>query len=299
LISSKYAEFLGKLINKEGVNPSMKVKILNGSSQIIDALAFYGWNGWKFLTTNQKFQALDIFLPEHLGGKGWRIPGQSYSRFLSSVNLEKIRDLTVRKELQEFYGISVDPRSVSLAAELRSEYYSRNSLPLSLSEWELVDKEVKFLNESNDIPATESLISDKSVSEDLESSNSFSAILDTMVRLENLTNRRLFSVDGSVDRGNSATSILNQNGYVNNSEKKPSFQSDYLGVSHVENTQKTFPRKGIFSRSFRDEALNFNSDDYLEEFILRKQIAEQSREKEVGKGPSTEQPWKAEGPTNG
>ena len=291
LISSKYAEFLGKLITKEGVNPSMKVKILEGSSQIIDALAFYGWNGWKHLTKSQRFQALDIFLPEHLGGKGWRIPGQSYTRFLSSVNLEKIRDLTVRKELQDFYGISVDPRSVSLAAELRSEYYSRNSLPLSLSEWGLnSDVEVKFLNESKDIPVFESEVPVR-VPEDIVTSNTFSSVLDTMVRLENLTNQRLFTVDGRVNSSNPATLILNQNGYINNSEKKPSFQSDHLGVSNEKFRQNHFPRKGFFSPSFRKEAIDVASDGYLEEFILRKQAeAKRKSQEEIGKGPSTEEP---------
>jgi hypothetical protein len=291
LISSKYAEFLGKLITKEGVNPSMKVKILDNSSQIIDALAFYGWNGWKHLTRRQRIQALDIFLPEHLGGKGWRIPGQSYTRFLSSVNLEKIRDVTVRKELQDFYGISVDPRSVSLAAELRSEYYSRNSLPLSLSEWDMNgDVEVKFLNESTDIPVAESQAPVREP-EDLEPSNTFSSILDTMVRLENLTNRRLFTVDGRVDRGNPATQVLNTNGYINNSEKKPSFQSEPLGVLNEKFKQQSHPRKGFFSPAFRKEAVNIRDNESLEEYILRRQSEiNEKAQREVGHGPSTEQP---------
>ena len=251
LISSKYAEFLGKLMTEEGVNPSIKVKILSGHSQIIDALAFYGWNGWKHLSTREKLLAMDVFLPTHLGGLGWRIPGQSYKRFLSLFNQEKIRDRTVRKEIREFFGNPEEPHSSSNMLTLRSEYYSRNSLALSLSEWELVDDSVKAINESTDIPVRES--TEVKTTAGLRSRNSFTELIDTMVRLENLTNKHLFTLDGKVNRCNPATSILSEQGYIKHSEKEPRSQSDLIKEFSYEQN-KTKPSKGIISRDFQSEA---------------------------------------------
>nr|UJQ92589.1 MAG: putative RNA-dependent RNA polymerase [Mitoviridae sp.] len=292
LISSKYAEFLGKLITSEGVNPSMKVKILSGHSQIIDALAFYGWNGWKHLSTKQKFLAMDVFLPEHLGGLGWRIPGQSYKRFLSSVNLEKIRDRTVRKEVREIFGTPEEPHSLQKLAELRSEYYSRNSLPISLSEWERVDDGVKAINESKDIPISESTGAE--ASEGLKSINSFSYLIDTIVRLENHTSKRLFTEDGRVNYSNPATAILNKLGYVNTSEKERSSQSDSLKEFNYEQ-RKSKPSSGIFSRDFQQEAIDQWKNEQrakLRERIqaIRKEEAGSSEEQETKVQPKRPKP---------
>lgn len=267
LISSKYAEFLGKLMTKEGVNPSIKVKILSGHSQIIDALAFYGWNGWKHLSTKEKFLAMDAFLPEHLGGLGWRLPGQSYARYLSLTNQEKVRDRTVRKEIREFFGNPEEPHSLSYIGELRSEYYSRNSIQLSLSEWERCDVDVKAINESTDIPIRES--TEAQATAGLKSANSFTELIDTMVRLENATSKRLFTEDGKVDRSNPATSILSNYGYITNSEKEHSSQSDSLKEFSYEQT-KTKPSSGIFSNDFRKEVTAFKIPD-------RDQISERIR----------------------
>lgn len=255
LISSKYAEFLGKLMTEEGVNPSIKVKILSGHSQIIDALAFYGWNGWKHLSTKEKFLAMDVFLPTHLGGLGWRIPGQSYKRFLSLFNQDKIRDRTVRKEIREFYGNPVEPHSSSNILQLRSEYYSRNSLELSLSEWELVDDGVKAINESTDTPIRESI--EAKATKGLKSRNSFMELIDTIVRLENPISKHLFTEDGQVNRCNPATSVLDKNGYIKHSEKEPSSQSDILEKEFSYEQIKTKPSKGIISQDFRKEAAGF------------------------------------------
>lgn len=286
LISSKYAEFLGKLMTKDGVNPSIKVKILSGHSQIIDALAFYGWNGWKHLSTKEKFLAMDVFLPEHLGGLGWRIPGQSYSRYLSEVNLEKIRDRTVRKELREFFGNPEEPHSLSYIGELRSEYYSRNSLQLSLSEWERCDVNVKAINESTDIPIVES--SEAQATVGLKSINSFKELIDTMVRLENATSKRLFTEDGRVDRSNPATTILSELGYITYSEKEPSSQSDTLKEFNYEQT-KSKPSSGIFSRSFQQEATTFQFPSKDEVKARIKECREENGNEEQSK-QSTKQP---------
>lgn len=267
LISSKYAEFLGKLMTKEGVNPSIKVKILSGHSQIIDALAFYGWNGWKHLSTGEKLLAMDAFLPEHLGGLGWRLPGQSYTRYLSLINKDKVRDRTVRKELREFFGNPEEPHSLSYIGELRSEYYSRNRLQLSLSEWEQCDVDVKAINESTDIPIVES--TEAQATAGLKSRNSFTELIDTMVRLENATSKRLFTIDGKVDRSNPATTILSNNGYITNSEKEPSSQSDSLKEFNYEQS-KSKPSSGIFSPDFQKEAKSFK-------FPTRDQVSERIR----------------------
>lgn len=256
LISSKYAEFLGKLMTEEGVNPSIKVKILSGHSQIIDVLSFYGWNGWKHLSNKEKLLAMDVFLPEHLGGLGWRIPGQSYKRFLSLVNQEKVRNRTVRKEIREFFGDPEEPHYSSNMLELRSEYYSRNSLALSLSEWEIVDDGVKAVNESTDIPISESTESQLRETCDQKSTNTFMDIVDTIIRSEkDLVNTHLFTEDGRVNRCNPATSILTEDGYIRPTEKKPSFQSEKLKELNYD-TVTTRPSRGIISPTFIKDARN-------------------------------------------
>lgn len=210
---------------------------------------------------------MDAFLPEHLGGLGWRLPGQSYTRYLSLINKDKIRDRTVRKELREFFGNPEEPHSLSYIGELRSEYYSRNSLQLSLSEWELCDVDVKAINESTDIPIVESTEAQATAS--LKSRNSFTELIDTMVRLENATSKRLFTIDGKVDRSNPATTILSNNGYITNSEKEPSSQSDSLKEFNYEQS-KSKPSSGIFSPDFQKEAKSFK-------FPTRDQISERIR----------------------
>ena len=276
LISHKYAEFLGKLITREGVNPSTKVRIFSGHSHLIDALAFYGWNGWRHLNQRQRHMAMDVFLPEHLGGLGWRIPGQSYSTYLSKVNLDKIRDRTVRKEIREFYGETGEPHSVSLMMQLRSEYYSRNSVPLSLSEWELIDSSVSGINELMDIPIHKSPAPARGDVGPV--SNSFAELVDKQVRLENRTSESLFSQDGTVNRSNPATRILSNMGYIVTSEKRPSLQSEQPKEFSFEQ-QKPRPSKGIFSKDFRDEATSLVRAERAKLFLSGRRNGEESQQK--------------------
>ena len=253
LISSKYAEFLGKILSLDGVNPSIKIKIFSNHSQIIDALAFYGWNGWKHLSTKEKFEALDVFLPEHLGGLGWKIPGMPLEKFYSMMNQNRLSERVLRKELRDFFGKPENSSSLSYILELRSEYYSRNSLGLSVSEWEKVSQDSLRLNDFNELP---SLISDSTDKTDEQrcSTNAFASIVDNMVRLENLTSKRLVTDEGKIDRSNPATSILNNLGYINNSEKPPGGQSDSLKENNYEE-RSSKPTRGIFSADFKQEIL--------------------------------------------
>lgn len=251
LISSKYAEFLGKILTLDGVNPSIKLKIFSNHSQIIDALAFYGWNGWKHLSTKEKFEALDVFLPEHLGGLGWKLPGVPLEKFYSMMNQNRLSERVLRKDLRDFFGKPENSSSLSYILELRSEYYFRNSLGLSLSEWEKVSQESLRLNDLNELPSS---ISDVTGETDTQrcSTNTFASTVDNMVRLENLTSKRLVTEEGEIDRSNPATSILNNLGYINNSEKPPSGQSDHLKENNYEE-RTSKPTRGIFSKDFRNE----------------------------------------------
>lgn len=251
LISSKYAEFLGKILTLDGVNPSIKLKIFSSHSQIIDALAFYGWNGWKHLSTKEKFEALDAFLPEHLGGLGWKLPGVPLEKFYLMLNQYRLSERVLRKELRAFFGKPENSSSLSYILELRSKYYLRNSLGLSLSEWEIVGHDSLRLNDFNELPSS---ISDVTGETDTQrcSTNAFTSLVDNMVRLENLTSKRLVTKEGKIDRSNAATSILNNLGYINNSEKLSNSQSDHFKENNYEE-RTSKPTRGIFSKDFRNE----------------------------------------------
>lgn len=265
MISAKYAEFLGKLITPLGVNPSMKVQLLKSSSAIVDACVFYGWNGFKFLNRNQKRQVTELFIPDHLGGKGWRIPGQSYSRYLEGLNLAKLQRKAVKDELENFYGKFVEPSSVQKSLNIRSSFYDRNNVGLSLSEWELLDTDVSSLNVFNNIPVMKDnsdLIPNKKSS---IPQNTFVDTMDTIVRLNNLMNSSVVTKDGKIDRSNPATAILTDLGYLNSTEKEQ-LGSQSLNFNKEKNydaSQNKPPTRKFFNSEGLSDIARFgeNSED--------------------------------------
>lgn len=269
LISPKYAEFLGKLITLDGVNPSIKLKIFSSHSQIIDALAFYGWNGMKHLSTKERMEALDIFLPEHLGGQGWQIPGVPYGKLCLMMNQHNLSERVIRKELRDFFGQPQDPSQSSYLLQLRKEFYSRNSFgsPTMYTNIEMWSHDArKFLKKDfsyNDFtercsvssPDEDKTSSEQQSTSSTESVNTFVYLIDTMVRLENQTCKRLLSTKDEAKFGlgspSQATSILTPLGYVSKLEKPPSGQisSNFKENNYDERTSK--PTRGIFGSEFR------------------------------------------------
>nr|AWY11206.1 putative RNA-dependent RNA polymerase [Melbourne fly narnavirus 1] len=221
LISHKYAEFLGKLISIDGVNPSIKVKLLTGSDQIVSSLAFYGWSGYKHLSRREKGFAKEAFLPTYLGGTGLRIPGVSNKVWYRITNQDYWAQKAVRSELRSFFGMTSDSLSTGKILSLRSEYYERNGLPLAPVEWSMVTDSP--LNAFSNQP-----ISNRSENEDQRDTsysssimNSYAFLIDSFVRSEGLIDTLpVFRSEVGVNRSNPATSILTNDGYVSPTEKE-------------------------------------------------------------------------------
>lgn len=85
LISDKYSEFLGKTITSKGVSPSMKVRLLKSSDQVVQNLYFYGPRALKFMQKRERAAALKVFLPNELGGLGWKPSKVPYRNWVLEI----------------------------------------------------------------------------------------------------------------------------------------------------------------------------------------------------------------------
>lgn len=138
LVSDEYAEFLGKLITSFGVNPAMKVRLITGHDQLIDNVAFYGKSALPFLTDLEREWVRTAYLPEELGGLGWRIDDVPYSSFLEVTNQGVWSQAKMQKDLRAFCGLSLGPQTEQTEAHMntRAKWFSRNVAPLSAAEWQ-------------------------------------------------------------------------------------------------------------------------------------------------------------------
>jgi len=134
VISTKMAEFLGKLIFPNGVNDAIKVKIPEEESQYVKLMAYYGPDFLKFANKEEYLFCLAAFLPVELGGLGIAPEGMSYSDFVSCLDTDKIREALLLSEVREFHDDKV--RSGRFLAEssfleVKSQIMTRNSKTLS------------------------------------------------------------------------------------------------------------------------------------------------------------------------
>lgn len=136
LISDKYAEFLGKLISDKGVTPAMKVRFLNGRDQLQDNLLFYGKSALEYLTLEELGMSSKVYLPEELGGLGWRVDSVPYDVWLSLTSQEDWSKRKLRKDLLGFTGPEKQT-SAATEATMQSKvvYFDENVAPLSPQEW--------------------------------------------------------------------------------------------------------------------------------------------------------------------
>lgn len=221
LVSDSYAEFLGKLISAEGINPSIKVKLFSNSNQIVSSLSYYGWSGYKYLTRDEKFMALAAFLPIHLGGVGLRFPRMPNNVWYRLTNQVEWAKVALKKDLRTLYGESSDSDSIRAKLELRSEYYHRNALPLSPTEWALAG--YPSLNGLTGQP-TDCTRDDGYLEGDRDTAsmmNTYVYIFDSYIKAENLVDTMpLLRKDGTINRENPATCVLSDEGYVHLTEKE-------------------------------------------------------------------------------
>lgn len=104
VISPRLGEFLGKLITKDGVNPSTKVKPLNTESQVIKLIEFYGEEFIELLGDNMWRAVLSAYVPTWLGGLGMKPKNLSESKVLSLLDTDKIQRKFLLDEMSEFHN---------------------------------------------------------------------------------------------------------------------------------------------------------------------------------------------------
>jgi len=159
VISDRVAEFLGKLITKEGVIPSIKINSLKGPDQMTQAIAFYGEDSLSWLEGREKELALQSLLPTFMGGLGLRPKGMSYAEHLSLLNQTQVAYYQVKKDLQSFHGTAPEGDRVGVMKfiELRQEILTRNTKLLhdyfGITEYMFHLGEQATFNELSGIPA--------------------------------------------------------------------------------------------------------------------------------------------------
>lgn len=106
LISREYAEFCGKLLTRQGVTPSIKVRLIGGADQLVDVLRYYGPQAISFLSPSERKWLLKVVLPEDLGGLGWQLPGMSHAEWLNTLHTDAIAEHRLVSDLEAFLGLN-------------------------------------------------------------------------------------------------------------------------------------------------------------------------------------------------
>lgn len=267
LISDEYAEFLGKIITKEGVNPSIKVKLLTSSDQIVDTVVFYGQSGLKWLTPSERERAMRVYLPVDLGGYGWRPPGQTYTEWLDSTQQDAFAVKRLLKDITSFYGREslIGASDVEREIERRIEYYSINDYNLSASEWARlgVSEEVNALT---GLPASKTREESRSQPSMSSEANSFVSIMDMVFKLSDpdwKSDLPKLDEQGTKDFLKSIVRdthvAITPHGYLNNTEKPYTGQS-VIEVTNEQQTQKPAERVRR-SDVFRKEKRQWDAED--------------------------------------
>lgn len=248
LISNEYGEFLGKIISKEGVNPSIKVKLLLSHDQIVDTLRFYGPVGLKWLTPSEKEKAYRAYLPSDLGGLDWRLPGTKYGEWLAMTQQESFAIKRLVKDVTAFYGREslAGASTIEREIERRVEYYSINGYDLSASEWARLGV-VEEVNALTNLPVARSRVETRSTP---STTNTYVHIVDMVSKLAN----RAFQPDlprleGEALRTNIDSLLRNTHvaitphGYLNETEKPFTGQSVIEVLNEQQNHQAERVRK--------------------------------------------------------
>ena len=104
--SDQLSEMAGKLITKDMIVPSMKLKGGERSAeQLVNLLSFYGPSFWNNLSKDEAPYAMKAILPDYLGGIDFVIPGESRAATRARVNFDRVRDNYLRSEFRDNLGM--------------------------------------------------------------------------------------------------------------------------------------------------------------------------------------------------
>lgn len=105
VISDRYAEFCGKMIDELGPIESIKTRHIKSQDQLIRTLEFYGSKGFDHLEPHEQVWALKAVLPDFLGGIGFKPDGMSYKEYLKALNVDKISYSLLLDDLSQHLSV--------------------------------------------------------------------------------------------------------------------------------------------------------------------------------------------------
>jgi len=213
MVSSKYAEFLGKIILEKGVTPSIKVKFLTEQSQLTKVLQHYGRSALRFLSPREKRWSAVCFLPTHLkGGLGWGISGMTYQQYLSCLKQDRLVEEVVLNELSDLYKVRSGGLSMEAHVRRLVEFYDQNLTNLSPSEWRVVSGADVTIDEFSCVPTQNLGVPD--TAHPVVPQNCFTSIVDTIHRTA-----LAGGTEAATKTSDSLRAMLTEHGYINPNEK--------------------------------------------------------------------------------
>lgn len=234
MVSSQVAEFLGRIISSEGVPSSLKVRDMILQDAIVSAMRYYGKRGLPGLTARQKRLAAKCYLPEYLGGNGWRLEGTSYKDWLASLNMEVLVEKTLASDIAVFTGDHYDAHAIRSFIQERAAFYDAVIPALSVADWERLGVSTP-VNELTNLPIRQSYAEARQVGPKID----FVYLMDTILRLSS-----------SKHRPHLYGPLLDRTfGYISTREKPFTGQSQIIGeTKHERSSVKptaVFSKEGL------------------------------------------------------
>jgi len=214
MVSSRYAEFLGKIILEKGIIPSIKVKFLTEQSQLTKVLQHYGRPALRFLSPEERRWSAVCFLPNHFrSGLGWGISGMTYKQYLSCLKQDKIVMEVVLNELTDLYKVRSGGLSMEAYIRRLVEFYDQNLMNMSPSEWRDVLGADVTIDEFSCVPTQNIGVPDTAHSV-VAPQNCFTSVVDTIHRTA-----LAGGTEAATKTFPSLRAMLTEQGYLNPKEK--------------------------------------------------------------------------------
>ena len=110
LISDVVSEYAGKMITKEGIILSAKIKRIHEgedtnkvTSKLLAHMSFYGnVDAWKNFSPAQRYYAYKAIEPLYMGGLDFKMPGDSAELKFSRINWERVRRSYIKSDLTSY-----------------------------------------------------------------------------------------------------------------------------------------------------------------------------------------------------
>lgn len=135
ITSNTLSEFAGKLITKDSIIPSIKLKPGNRSEdQYVKLLDFYPPQFWLTLSKSEREKAIKAILPEYLGGIRFIIPGLTFKQMFDMVDWDEVQRREILKDFKQSLG-NYSHASLASFRSFVNQFY--DEIDMNLTEVEL------------------------------------------------------------------------------------------------------------------------------------------------------------------